>query len=308
MTNKAPWDNSSRLCSMDQTGGCSPTVPEPELYRSIQAVLPRETDKQQSADCFNKGMLRWTLHKKVQNNPGNSLSLVWVLIKELEKAERWDSRTCIIPLLHTLMYAIIQAAYIPDELYKRVYDICKRLLTYPHPYCAVGLSYTRQIKTERSIPGLMYHRMLTAEQRLKNEHYPFQERVFVLADPDVFSGSLAQVLSGDIEASTSGGSLGPLDHMCSVVQHSIQAALGAEQCHGQKLAQALKDMGQDVEPYFQEVLAALEQSVEECGRGDGGALKSRLQQLYREIIKDADTGTNRPEPGTGLWTTTASQA
>lgn len=289
MTNKAPWDNASSLCSMEPTGGCSPTVPEPELYRSIQAVLPRETDKQQPPDCFNKGMLRWTLHKKVQNNPGNSLSLVWVLIKELEKAERWDSRTCIIPLLHTLMYAIIQAAYIPDELYKRVYDFCKRLLTYPHPYCAVGLSYTRQIKTERSIPGLMYHRMLTAEQRLKNEHYPFQERVFVLADPEVFSGSLAQVLSSDIEASATGGSLGPFDHMCSVVQHSIQAALGAEQCHGQKLAQALKDMGQDVEPYFQEVLAALEQSVEECSRGEGGALRSRLQQLYSEIISDTDT-------------------
>ncbi|XP_022620681.1 phosphoinositide 3-kinase regulatory subunit 6 [Seriola dumerili] len=317
MTNKAPWDNSSRMCSMEPTAGCSPTVPEPELYRSIQAVLPREADNQQPIDCFNKGMLRWTLHKKVQNNPANSLSLVWVLIKELEKAERWDSRKCIIPLLHTLMYAIIQTAYIPDELYKRVYDFCKRLLTYPHPYCTVGLSYTKQIKSERSIPGLMYQRMVTAEQRLKNEHYPFQERVFVLADPEVFSGSLGQVLLGDIEASASssasGGFLSPLDLMRSVVQHSIQAALGSEQCHGSKLAQALKDMGQDVEPYFQEVLVTLEQSVEEGGRGERGALRSRLQQLYSEIVTDTvseplssgplcDCPLPNPEMSFHLWT------
>lgn len=291
MTNKAPWDNASSLCSMEPTAGCSPTVPEPELYRSIQAVLPKETDHKVAPDCLNKGMLRWTLHKKVQNNPANSLSLVWVLIKELEKAERWDSRKYIIPLLHTLMYAIIQTAYIPDELYKRVYDFCKRLLTFPHPYCTVGLSYTRQIKTERFIPGLMYQRMVIAEQKLRNEHYPFQERVFVLADPEVFTDPLAQVLLGDIEASASasGGFLSPLDHMRTVVQHSIQAALGAEQCHGTKLAQALKDMGHDVEPYFQEVLATLEQSVEEGGRGDGGTLRSRLQQLYSEIVTDTDS-------------------
>lgn len=70
-------------------------------------------------------------------------------------------------------------------------------------------------------------------------------RVFVLADPEVFSDSLGQVLLGDIDASTSasGGSLNPLDHICSVVQHSIQAALGGEQCHGPKLARALKVSG-----------------------------------------------------------------
>lgn len=65
-------------------------------------------------------------------------------------------------------------------------------------------------------------------------------RVFVLADPEVFSGSLGQVLLGDIEASASGGFLSPLDLMRNVVQHTIQAALGSEQCKGLKLAQALK--------------------------------------------------------------------
>lgn len=46
-------------------------------------------------------------------------------------------------------------------------------------------------------------------------------------------------------------------------------------------------MGPDVETYFQEVLATLEQSAEESGRGERGALGSRLQQLYSEI---ADAG------------------
>ncbi|XP_034044093.1 phosphoinositide 3-kinase regulatory subunit 6 [Thalassophryne amazonica] len=296
--NKIQWLNQSKRCIMEPTGLCSPTVPESELYRSIQALLLKETDSPQSPDYFNKGMLRWTLHKKVQNNPANSLALVWVLIKELEKAERWDCRKFIIPLLHTLMYTIIQTAYIPDELYKRVYGFCKRLLTYPHPYCAISLNFTRQIKTETSVPGLMYQRMIVAEQRLKNVHYSFQERVFVFADPDIFSGALGQMISADIEASASGpeGLMSPLDHMRNVVQHSIQAALGFEQCQGPKLAQALKDMGQDIEPYFQEVLATLEHRVEEGSRGEGGTLRDRLRQLYNKIVANTHSGSLSHQP------------
>ncbi|CAG14431.1 unnamed protein product, partial [Tetraodon nigroviridis] len=86
---------------------------------------------------------------------------------------------------------------------------------------------------------LMYQRMLAAEQSLKNEYYPFQERVFVLADPDVFSGPVGQVLSEDIETPSSGELLQALDHMRRAVQHGLQAVLGAEQCHGEKLAKAL---------------------------------------------------------------------
>nr|XP_023869641.1 phosphoinositide 3-kinase regulatory subunit 6-like [Salvelinus alpinus] len=224
---------------MEPIGSCAPLASESDIYRSVQAVL-RELESQLPSSVNNKGMLRWTLHKKVRNNPANSLILVRVVVKELERAERVDCRTHIIPLLHTLIYAVIQSAYLPDDLYKRVYDFCKRLLTLPQPYCTVGLSYTRRMKTERYTPGVLYQRMVVAEQSLKNDYHPFQERVFVFADPAVFSGPHGEALRGDIEASGSGGYLNPLDHMRSVVQHSIQAALRRELCHGPKLAQALK--------------------------------------------------------------------
>lgn len=46
-------------------------------------------------------------------------------------------------------------------------------------------------------------------------------------------------------------------------------------------------MGQDVELYFQEVLAAFEQKTEESDRMGGGTLRNRLQQLYRKIIANS---------------------
>lgn len=64
----------------------------------------------------------------------------------------------------------------------------------------------------------------------------------MLADPEVFSGSLIPTIAEDFEVSASGstGFQSPLEHMRSVVQHTIQAALGPQQCHGPKLAQALR--------------------------------------------------------------------
>ncbi|GAA6072192.1 phosphoinositide 3-kinase regulatory subunit 6, partial [Tachysurus ichikawai] len=141
----ATWVNSSD-CSMDSA---ELAAMDSEIYRSLQAIL-RELDTSQSV--VNKGMLRWTLHKKVQCDPQKSLALVRVTLKELERAERVDMKSHIIPLLHTLMYAVIQVAYIPDDLYKRLYESCKRMLTLPEPFCIVGLNYTRQLKTETHTP------------------------------------------------------------------------------------------------------------------------------------------------------------
>nr|XP_026654784.1 phosphoinositide 3-kinase regulatory subunit 6-like [Zonotrichia albicollis] len=98
-------------------------------------------------------MLRWTLHKRMDQNPRTSCVLVSILVKELERAERGDLRHYIIPLLHTLMYTLIQAPCIPDELCARVYDFCKRLLTLPKPFCTIGLDYASRLQLERAAPG-----------------------------------------------------------------------------------------------------------------------------------------------------------
>ncbi|XP_062841130.1 phosphoinositide 3-kinase regulatory subunit 6 [Trichomycterus rosablanca] len=268
---------------MEKNAGDVSSAVESSLYQCVHAML-RELDTHSQAS--GKGMLRWTLHKKVENNPATCISLLRVLVKELEKAERTDGKIRIIPLLHTLVYTVMQSVYIPDDLCERVYVCLKRMLTLPEPYCTVGLHYAKHIKIEQNIPGILYQRRVIAEHSLKNEHYPLHERVFVFVDPAVFPETLLDAVKADVEC----GALDwdTLSYQRRVLLHTLQAAVG-KQCHGTQLAQALEELGEDVQNYFQDIVAIVEGQILD-GSLDFEQYTEAMQKIYQEIIASASTG------------------
>ncbi|NXN95694.1 PI3R6 kinase, partial [Rhinopomastus cyanomelas] len=259
---------------------------ESDILRRVRTLL-RELDGHHPACQSDRGMLRWTLHKKINQNPSNSSILVRILVKELERAERGDFRQYIIPLLHTLMYTLIQAPCISDELCGRVYDFCKKLLTLPKPFCTIGLDYAMRLKMERTAPGMLYQRMVISEQSLKSDPYPYQEKVFIFADPELLSEAICKALVTDMEASQASQS--PQVCMCYVIIHAMRAALG-EDCNISSLKATLQDKPlSDIECWFQQVVAVVEDAGIEM-TADRGQHASRLEKIYHDVLGSSQAG------------------
>ncbi|NWY46952.1 PI3R6 kinase, partial [Sylvia atricapilla] len=279
---------------------------ESDILRRVRALL-RELDGHHPSCQSDRGMLRWTLHKKIQQNPSTSCVLVRILVKELERAERGDLRHYIIPLLHTLMYTLIQAPCIPDELCARVYDFCKRLLTLPKPFCTIGLEYASRLQVERRAPGTLYHRTVISEHSLPSAPFPYQERIFIFADPELLPEAICQALLSDTEAARLAQSPGGC--MSCVVTHALQAALG-DSCDIHSLRARLQALSpRDVERCFQQVVAALEGAA----GSERGQLTARLESIYRGLLgsvpagnaaREGLQGTPLPNPNISfhLWT------
>ncbi|NXG79133.1 PI3R6 kinase, partial [Baryphthengus martii] len=209
------------------------------------------------------------------------------------QAERGDFKHYIIPLLHTLMYTLIKAPSISGELCGRVYDFCKKLLTLPKPFCTIGLDYAIRLKMERTAPGTLYQRMVISEQSLKSDLYPYQEKIFIFADPELLSEAICNALVTDTEAARVSQS--PRVCMCYVIIHAMQAALG-EGCDISGLRASLQDMPtSDVEHWFQQVVAAVECAGNKAST-DRGQYAARLEKIYHAVLGSSQAG-NAPLEG-----------
>ncbi|GCC31555.1 hypothetical protein chiPu_0010014 [Chiloscyllium punctatum] len=226
----------SENCTSIRAGSpSSATNAEADIQRSVKAIV-RELDQRTPGGSSSRGMFRWTLHKKSERDPYNSIFLVKNLISELELAKK-DNKHYILPLLNILMYTVIQAAYIPDDLHEKAYKFCKGLLSFAKPYCTIAHEYAVMLKAERKAPGVLYQRLIISEHGLKNDTSPHWERVFVLADPDLISEEVCNALYNEIH------SMNPneifIKNMGHVIKHTIQAALG-ETCNINRLDEVLQ--------------------------------------------------------------------
>ncbi|XP_016362166.1 phosphoinositide 3-kinase regulatory subunit 6-like [Sinocyclocheilus anshuiensis] len=281
---------------------------ESSLYHNVHSIL-RELDcEPQAGSACNKGMLRWTLHNRMDKNPSVSVPLLRVLIKELEKAERIDSKIRIIPLLHTLVYTVLQSVFIPEDLYRRMYFCLKSLVRLPVPYCAIALCYARQMKMEQNAPGILYQRRVSTEHNLHSDLYPLHEKVFVFVDPAVFPLSLMNALKADVECADPGRD--PLIYKRRVLLHTMLAGFG-KKCQVDQLSQSLEHLGEELELHFQDLVTILEQRTED-GASDDNQYKTRLQEIYQDILtapKDpscpasqVETQLPSPEVSFHVWT------
>ncbi|XP_042249158.1 phosphoinositide 3-kinase regulatory subunit 6 isoform X2 [Thunnus maccoyii] len=225
-------------------------------------VVQNEIYRKRLSVC-SAGMLRWNLQKNMETHPSCSVLLIKILVKELEKMLKRSG------------------AMTPTKLYQRVSECLMKLLILPLPYAAVAPSILRSIKMEMTTPGSLYQRRVIAEQNLKNKLFTLQEKVFVLADPAVFSAPLEATVIADLEASSLHRDT--LSQKKNLVLRVLQAGLETAS-QSSRLVQALGAIEDHmVEKYFQEVVLAVEQSIKHRAGGHADYL-NRLQHIYRDIL------------------------
>uniref|UniRef100_A0A672GXK9 Phosphoinositide-3-kinase, regulatory subunit 6b n=1 Tax=Salarias fasciatus TaxID=181472 RepID=A0A672GXK9_SALFA len=242
------------------------------------------------ARSHQSSMLTWTLQKKVEADPSCSISLINVLLNELEKkqqrvckTQKFKSYMSIMPVLHTLYY--VSGVTIPNSLYQRVSECLTKLLILPLPYSAVVQQTLRSISMEMITPGCLYQTRVIAEQNIKNEHFNLQEKVFVLADPAVFSASLESTLRAYLDVSDSLRNTHMVER--KVVLHVLCSGLETA-CQNTNLARALEALdNKTARKYFHDVVLAVSQSTNH-GAGGRADYLNTLQEIYQRITSGAE--------------------
>ncbi|XP_054833772.1 phosphoinositide 3-kinase regulatory subunit 6 isoform X2 [Eublepharis macularius] len=201
------------------------------------------------------------------------------------------------------MYTLVKAPGIPDDLYERVYDFCKKLLTLPKPYCTIGLHYARQLKLERTIPGILYQRMVSAEQSLKNDSFPYQEKVFMFADPYLLSDAVCRAVVTEIKAARTSQCIRSC--MIYVVEHVLREGL-KDHCDFRTLQAILQEKPLDmIEHCFQQVVAAIEHAGRDMS-AECNQYVEELEKIYSALLstssskKDEEEATAERSPGIPL--------
>uniref|UniRef100_A0A3Q2X3P9 Phosphoinositide-3-kinase, regulatory subunit 6b n=3 Tax=Haplochromis burtoni TaxID=8153 RepID=A0A3Q2X3P9_HAPBU len=153
---------------------------------------------------------------------------------------------------------------------------------------------------EMTAPGSLYLKRVIAEQNIKSEHFAASEKVFVLADPAVFSVSLEATVRAYLEVSHRLTNTRTMEK--SVLFRVLETGLGTT-CQSFRLAQALEVLeDHDVRQYFQDVVETVKQSLQH-GPGSRADYLKGLKQIHKNILAASEKDVLHDEQGAVYSTT-----
>uniref|UniRef100_A0A3B4GY40 Phosphoinositide-3-kinase, regulatory subunit 6b n=1 Tax=Pundamilia nyererei TaxID=303518 RepID=A0A3B4GY40_9CICH len=203
-------------------------------------------------------MLVWNLQRKVEVNPSCSLSIISILVQKLEKTLTTVSKVC------------------PSSSLVKI-KLCS---------CAKAVhlkTFFSLLLQTLSSTGSLYLKRVIAEQNIKSEHFAAREKVFVLADPAVFSVSLEATAPATLK-----GRSGMDGCSCVILfPYSHQAIHQDLMCSPNFFFQVLED--HDVRQYFQDVVETVKQSLQH-GPGSRADYLKGLKQIHKNILAASEKG------------------
>uniref|UniRef100_H2ZRQ1 Phosphoinositide-3-kinase regulatory subunit 6 n=1 Tax=Latimeria chalumnae TaxID=7897 RepID=H2ZRQ1_LATCH len=261
------------------------------VRRNIHGFL-RDLDDPNTPPSLNHGVLRWTLHKKIEQDLNYGRIAIKILVEELEKAviegfslgihSPWNKQdqwqhfkkiifffTCIKGTIYIFCISIPRLAYIKA--------VVKGQQTESHTHLRQRTSETLHSCYCHLFGSLLYQRMVLSEQ----------SRIFVFADPELISEDVIAAVCSEFESTSTCKSLALC--MINVITHSMLAALG-ERCDIRSLDTVLKEKTIDVvEQYFLDVVVAAEVKAKELIVDRKQYIK-RLERIYSTILSSSLQG------------------
>nr|XP_033815887.1 phosphoinositide 3-kinase regulatory subunit 5 isoform X2 [Geotrypetes seraphini] len=200
----------------------------------------------------------WSLQELVSRGPANFLILLEKILEQTKQAQEQCEYDLLTPLAIMFYSTVLCTPHFPPEsdLLRKAIKTFHSFLTWPVPYCNIYQELLSFITEELKAPGILYQRLVRAEQGLTTANLQSTTITVLLMNPTEIQSeflSVAEKLS----------STGQSKYSCyiTLIKHIYQSSFGTR-CDLSELSKALQSKTlDDLAEIFSDSTEALETAV-----------------------------------------------